>query len=331
MSALPSTDLLISVVMPLHEDSTILADVVKETSSVLGVAFTHHEIILVGESTDEPTLAIAESLLKELPCLRLLQLTRDFGRSTAILAGLETAIGDYVVTLVPETDPPALIVEMIQQCRELDGMVNGVDAAGMAGGAVRVMLKRLFHEFMQRLLKAQLLPGSTDFHVFSRRMVNALMQYREGARQLRLLTTTVGYRRREFPYRPLSRSGRSSRKSFFEELNHGIEIIVAQSNRPLRWISWLGWFASLLNVFYVFYVIGVYFVKADVAPGWTTMSLQNSAMFFMLFSILAVLSEYVGRVLESTQGRPLYFLGDEKNSTVLLLDTERRNVVQKSD
>jgi glycosyltransferase involved in cell wall biosynthesis len=331
MSSPARADLLVSVVMPLHEDAAILAEVVKETSALLTAAYTHHEIVLVAETTDLATLKVAEVLLKELPCIRLLQLSRDFGRATAILAGLETSIGDYVVTLVPETDPPAQIVDMVSRCRELDGTVNGVDARGMSGGPLRLGLKKIFHSFMRRAMKVELLPGSTDFHVFSRRMVNALMQFREGARNLRLLTSTVGYRTAAFAYTPLSRTRRSSRKGFFEELNQGIEMIVAHSIHPLRWVSWLGLFAGALNLLYMLYAVAVYVFKKDVAPGWTTLSLQNGAMFFLIFSILAVLSEYVGRVLESAQGRPLYFIGDEKNSSVLLMETERRNIVEKSE
>lgn len=331
MSSTARADLLVSVVMPLHEDAAILAEVVKETSALLAAAFTHHEIVLVAETSDAETLKVAEVLLKELPCLRLLQLSRAFGRATAILAGLETAIGDYVVTLVPETDSPSLIVEMVTRCRELDGTVNGVDARGMSGGPLRLGLKKIFHSFMRRAMKVELLPGSTDFHVFSRRMVNALMQFREGARNLRLMTSTVGYRTAAFPYTPLSRSGRSSRKGFFEELNDGIEMIVAHSVHPLRWFAWLGVGAGALNLLYMLYALVIYLFKTNVAPGWTTLSLENAVMFFLLFTILAVLCEYVGRVLESAQGRPLYFIGDEKNSSVLIMEGDRRNVVEKSE
>jgi len=324
-------DLLVSVVMPLHDDAAMLADAVRETSQVLASAYTHHEIVLVASSTDEATVRAAEPLLEELPCIRLLQLSRDFGRSTAILAGLGTAIGDYVVTMVPDTDPPDKIVEMVTKCREIDGTVNGVADAGRADGVVRSVLKKVFHGFMRRFLHAQLLPGSTDFHVFSRRMVNALMQFREGARHLRLVTTTVGYRSAAFVYTPLSRSGKSTHKGFMAEVNEGIEMIVAHSNHPLRFVSWLGVFASMLNLLYMLYAVAIYLFKKNVAEGWTTLSLQHGAMFFLIFCILAVLAEYVGRLLEASQGRPMYFLGDEKNSSVLLMETERRNIVEKSE
>ena len=331
MSQSARLDLLISVILPLQQDAPILAAVVSEISQVLSQHFTHHEIIMVSAGSDVATTSTASGLLSTLPHLRLIQLSRDFGREAALIAGLETSIGDYVVTLIPETDPPALIPEMTGRCREADGMVIGVDDRGMAGGPVRLLLKRFFHGYMQRFLQAQLVPATTSYQVLSRRMVNALTQLSEGSRQLRMLSATVGYHRSIFPYTLLARTGRGGRKSFAQELNLGIELLTSHSRQPLRWLSILGWAASLLNVMYMGYTILIFLFKKDVAPGWTTLSLQHSLMFFLLFSILAVLSEYVGRIFEQTRGRPLYFIGDEKNSSVLHLESEQRNVVHESN
>jgi hypothetical protein len=70
--------------------------------------------------------------------------------------------------------------------------------------------------------------------------------------------------------------------------------------------------------------------KRDVAAGWTTLSLQNAGMFFLLFLILAVVTEYVGRILNETRERPLYYIAEEANSSVLIAGRDRRNVVADS-
>ncbi|MBE7493439.1 MAG: glycosyltransferase [Verrucomicrobiaceae bacterium] len=323
-------DLLISVLMPLRGDARIVREVVKETSGVLQDQFTHHEIVLVVDGMDTETLREASAVLKEVPCVRIIQLTRDFGRETAALAGLETAIGDYVVILTPETDPPALIPGMVASCREEGGMVNGVDARGSRNGPVMSLLKGLFHRGMRRFLKVELLPNATEFRVLSRRMVNAITQYRESHRQLRLLASTVGYQRRGFSYTPLSRTGRDMRKGVMEELQDALDMIVAHSRQPLRFVSLLGWFAGFLNVLYVLYAALIYLFKDDVAPGWTTLSVQHGVMFFFVFTLLSILSEYVGRILEESRGRPLYLVADEQNSEVLNPAPEKPNVVHES-
>lgn len=325
-------DLLISVIMPLEQDAAVLETVVRETSQVLEQNYTHHEVILVADGSDEPTSAAARAITSQVPGVRLIMLSREFGREMSVLAGLESSIGDYVVVLVPETDPPALIPAMVEKCRELDGMVMGVDEKACGrGSAVRRMLKRLFHGYMRRMLHTELMPGCTDFCVLGRRMVNALTEFRESYRQLRLLSATVGYRRAAFPYTLLSRTGRDIQPGFIQELHQALEMVVAHSRQPLRVVTWLGWMASFLNLMYLGYVVLIYLFKKDVAPGWTSQSFMQGVMFFFLFGLLSILSEYIGRILEESRGRPLYFVTDEMHSPVVEAADERRNVVKESE
>jgi glycosyltransferase involved in cell wall biosynthesis len=325
------SDLLVSVIMPLRHDAPIIAQVVAETSTVLSENYTHHEIILVDDGSEDDTVTAARSILASVPCVRLIQLSRYFGREAAILAGLETAIGDCIAILIPETDPPALVPKMVARCREIDGIVSGVDARGDQTGPLRQLLKRLFHAYMRRSLKAELLPGATDFRVLSRPVVNALTQFRESYWQLRLLSTAIGYRRAVFRYTPLSRTGRKDDSTLLDDVNEAVDMIITHSRQPLRLVSWLGWLAGFLNVLYVIYAGLIYLFKEDVAPGWTSLSIEQGVMFFFIFSILALLCEYVGRILEESRGRPLYFVCDEKSSSVLLLDVERPNIVKESE
>jgi hypothetical protein len=85
--------------------------------------------------------------------------------------------------------------------------------------------------------------------------------------------------------------------------------------------------ASVVNFAYVAYVISVYLFTSHVAKGWTTLSMQLAVMFMFMFAILTVLAEYVGHILSEAKERPLYHVIDERSSTVLLADTDRRNVM----
>jgi dolichol-phosphate mannosyltransferase len=95
-------------------------------------------------------------------------------------------------------------------------------------------------------------------------------------------------------------------------------------------VSWLGLALSGLNVLYVVYVLLTYYFSASIAEGWATRSIQTSGMFFFVFLILAVLCEYVGRILSETQNRPHYYVLEERNSNSMLLAEERKNVTTRS-
>jgi hypothetical protein len=161
--------------------------------------------------------------------------------------------------------------------------------------------------------------------------VNAVTRIKDRNRYLRVLTASVGYAARALPYEPLARHGRPKHKTLAESVSLAINLMVTQSTHPLRLVSWLGLGASVVNLGYLGYVVAVYLLKSKVAEGWTTLSLQVGGMFFLVFLILSVMAEYLGRLMEETRERPLYHVLEERSSNVLLADPERRNVVAESE
>jgi dolichol-phosphate mannosyltransferase len=326
----PASDVFVSVVAPLEDDADVLPDFVREVMEVLEGAYANFELVLVNDGSRDRTPAVVDGLLKQHRCLRYLRLSRRFGREVAIAAGLDTVIGDYTVVMIPESDPPALVPELVRRARAGRGVVYG----RIEGAAKEPLWSRagaaVFWSIARRVLGIEAPRGATYFQALSRQAVNALTRIREKYRSLRLLTTIAGYEAEAVPYAPLARRRAPKSRGFFESVSLAIGIVVSQSTAPLRIVSGLGLFASALNLAYMLYVLAIYFLKSHVQEGWTTTSLQVSGMFFLLFLILSVLSEYVGRVLEETRDRPLYHLLEERTSNVMVADAERRNVVKES-
>jgi dolichol-phosphate mannosyltransferase len=187
----------------------------------------------------------------------------------------------------------------------------------------------MFWRFARRALQVEIPEASTPFQVLSRRAVNAVTRFKDHWRQLRLHSSLVG-ESLGFEFEPIQRRPAVRRRGFLDSVLLAVDIAVGSSIRPLRFVSALGLAASALNLLYVVYVVVTYLFKAHVQEGWTTTSLQLSGMFFLLFSILTVLSEYVGRVLDESRDRPLYHVAEERNSNVVVADATRRNVVRES-
>src|SRR4029079_11477985 len=99
-------DTLVSVVAPLQDDGPVLRAFVAEVVAVLRAHYAHYEVVLVDDYSNDGTLGAVEELLRGCPCLRLIRLSRRFGADAAITAGLDAAIGDHVVVMRPQTDPP---------------------------------------------------------------------------------------------------------------------------------------------------------------------------------------------------------------------------------
>ncbi|HUF09191.1 MAG TPA: glycosyltransferase family 2 protein [Rhodothermales bacterium] len=324
-----SRDLLVSVVAPVWNDSPILGDFIDRTIAVLQSHYEYFELILVDDGSTDASAALAGEKLSHLPCIRLIRLSRRFGEEIAIYAGLETVIGDVVVTMLPGCDPPHLIPELVDRVIQHRGVVVGVRSS-RHDSFTSQLGARLFYWICNSFLSMQVPENSTHFRALSRSALNALLQIKDKYRYLKVFSTYIGYQHQEFHYEPERRADQPRERGLLRSIDLAVNIMVAHSTRLLRLVTGLGVVGSGLNLLYMFYIVAIAVFKEDVAEGWITLSAQNAGMFFLLFVILTVLGEYVGRVLAETQDRPLYYVMEEQTSSVLLLHPEQKNVVTET-
>lgn len=321
----------ISIIVPLHQDGSLLEQFVGDLDATLSASFRLFEIVLVDDGSTDHTASIVKEILKQTQRVRYLRLSRSFGREIALSAGIESAIGDYVVTLDPRADPVEQLPAMISACRKTGGVVHGLALNPITRSAPREWIGQIFRRYCRKRLGVEIKRGVSDLRVMSRQAINALLQVREQSRYLRVLTLTIGYQHEFFPYERKPRPGAERKSSVREEVATAIDLLAANTRHPLRIVTAAGLLGAGLNLLYAGYVVTIYLTKSNVAQGWTTLSLQQSGMFFFVCLILAVLSEYVGTILSEVRSRPLYFMAEEANSSVVLEDTVRSSIVNDSD
>lgn len=319
-------DALISVVAPLRNNADVVGRFVTAVHAVLREHYTHYELVLVDDGSTDATVGTVGSLLENFEFTRILCLSRQFGEDTAISVGLDSVIGDYVITMRPNTDPPQAIPAMVEVAHSGVDLVQGVREHRRGSTGLYRIGARAFYWYVQRVLKLDIPAGATQFRCMSRRVVNAVAQIRNGRGSLRILMSYIGYSRATFPYQPISGRGREGAAAFRDSVRLAVDTIVGNSPHPLRMVSWLGVFAAMMNVAYAVYIAVIYFAKENVEPGWTTLSMQNAMQFFFISLVLAGIAEYTGRILTRLADRPAYYLGDELNSSVLLRK-DQRNIV----
>jgi dolichol-phosphate mannosyltransferase len=315
----------------LYNDADIAPSFMDEVLGILKAGYENYELVLVDDGSTDATVEKVSATLDRHECVRLLRLSRRFGRDTAISAGLDSVIGDFVVVMMPESDPPTMIPELVERCRAGVGVVYGVrkDRKG------EPMLMRsgvdAFYWYFNRVLKINLPKNSTEFRVYSRQAVNAITRIKDRLRYLRTFPDYVGYGNEGFTYTSIQRRPQPRVRGLLESFKLAVNMVVANSTHPLRVVSGLGLALSTLSLLYSLYVVLVYLLVDNVVAGWATRSLQTSVMFVFLFLILAVLCEYVGRLLDEVKDRPPYYILEERNSSVLIADETRKNVVTESE
>ncbi|MGH7171591.1 MAG: glycosyltransferase [Gemmataceae bacterium] len=326
---------IVSVIGYLCNDAESLRDFVDRTTAVLEASCDHFELILLDDHSTDRTPCRVEDLLAEYPGLRYIRLARRSGEEIAATAGLDAAIGDFVVFLRARFDPPEAIADMLDWAVREGGTVLGVTRTPPNHNWLFRCGRWLFYRLVGLLLRARIPADSTGFCVLTRPVVNTIARTRSKSRHLRLLACTLGYPVHLYRYEPM-RQGRTGetpirprRRSLGDAFQDAMRILVSSSRTPLRLVSTLGIVASSLNLCYVFYVLTIYFFKKKVAPGWVTLSLQSSAMFFFVFLILVSLSEYVVQILTESQDNPLYHVESDRSSAITA-GTGRRNVLMDS-
>jgi len=319
----------ISVIAPLYNDKGIVEGFTKEVAKILKQTYSNYEIVLIDNFSNDGTPSIVENILKEVDCVRYIRLPRQHDEEVAISAGLDTVIGDFVVIMSPSLDPPELIPEVVEYAKTSNGVVFGVLKNRKGQGIFTRIGTKLFYWYAKKVLKLNMPENTTDLRVLSRKVVNAIIKIKESNRYLTLLSTYTGFSSETFHYTQ-KQGGRKKKKSFLRQLRFAKNIVVSNSIHPLRFVTFIGFTASLLNFLYLLYIVAIYILKDDIAEGWTTVSFQNASMFFMIFLILTVLSEYIGEILKESKSRPLYYVSDEKCSSVLVSDENRLNIVKDS-
>lgn len=260
------------------------------------------------------------------PNIRLVVLSKQYDPEIAIFAGLENSIGDYIALIDIHMDPPSLIPKLIEKAFSGYDVVIVENKNKQNEPILEKILSFTFYKIASQLLHLTSSSKDSYSRVLSRRALNSIIKIRSKNRFLKYVNQLIG-----FPHITLSYSRDitvpKKKKNLLQRINTGINMIISNSLVPLRLATTVGFIASLLNLIFLGYIFIVVLVKERITEGWITTSVMNATMFFLLFSILTVVSEYIARILEETKDQPLYFIAEEYTSSSLPGDTERLNVV----
>lgn len=318
-------DIFVSVVMVASNSNIQNIETINKLSKILKNNYSNYEIICVTEDARVVASKDTKKILENLPCLRIIQLSKKDSIDVMVFAGIDSAIGDNVVVLLAGKDPVEKLPEFVKYNKDYS-IVFGISDKKTRKGIINEYGSRLFYWYNKRYLGIYIPNRSTYYVAFNRMVVNSLTNSGRYARHIRHLARQEGYDNVELSYEPIGIYG--DKKHTKDLFISALELSTNYSNHPLRFISWLGFSAASLNALYAIYVVLVAIFKSKVAEGWITTSLQLSVMFFFLFAILAIISEYIGRILQESRKEQPYHIVNELNSKISVADATRRNITK---
>lgn len=319
-------NIFVSVVFVVDEYMEGVTAKTEEIAKLLRQRYANYEVLVLDNGIRHGELTALKAILHTTPCIRVIRLSKNHDTDTAVFAGVEAAIGDYICLLY-NTDPAKLIPDFIDSNHQKD-IVFGVARNLTRRSYPEALGARLLYWYSRRYLDIKVSNKSTYFISMNRSVANALTRSGRFVRHIRHMARRVGFSSTTFEY-DLPEDGQPySHTPPGTLVSRAIDLTSSYSNHPLRVLSYMGLLAGFLDILYAVYVVVINLSRNDIEKGWTSLSLQSSIMFFILFMILAVLAEYIGKILIETQQEPPYHIMQELSSTVSIADETRVNVTK---
>ncbi|PZX30667.1 prophage-derived bactoprenol glucosyl transferase [Cupriavidus phytorum] len=306
----PYESRLLSLVVPCYNESESIdkffASVIPVLESLDALRF---EIVLVNDGSTDDTLEQLIAHSHRDPRVRVVDLTRNFGKEAALTAGLDEALGDAVIPIDADLqDPPALIPELVGRWREGAEVVLAQRSSRACDSWIKRVTAGAYYRVHNRLSDQKLPVNVGDFRLMDRVVVNALKQMPERRRFMKGLFAWVGYRTVIVPYEREPRSAGHSKFSGWRLWNFALEGITSFSTMPLRSWTYIGVAIALGAFGYGAFIVARTLVLGIDVPGYA--SLLSALLFLGGIQLigLGVVGEYVGRIYDEAKGRPIYLV-----------------------
>jgi dolichol-phosphate mannosyltransferase len=305
---------LLSVVTPALNEEEGLGRLVEELWAVLPDLADDFELVVVDDGSDDGTLALLEQLHAGDPRVQYVSLSRNFGHQAAILAGLERARGDAVVSMDADLQhPPELIREMVDLWRSGYEVVYTIKRGSMrALSHRRRLFTRMGYTVLRSVSGMKLQFGQSDFRLLDRAVVDAIVGMPEHEKFLRGLVDWIGFRQVGLDYEVRPRFAGQEKYTFRQLLRLVTTGVFSFSILPLRLFTVAGISIAFLAFAYgvIAVVAGAYALitgeRAVSPPGWASVAAAIAFLGGIQLIGIGLLGEYLGRVYDQTKGRPPY-------------------------
>ncbi|MGB3765808.1 MAG: glycosyltransferase family 2 protein [Phormidesmis sp.] len=309
-STVPSAfDAEISVVVPLYCEESNIDYLFKRLECVLDDLGLPYEIICVDDGSQDNTLNGLGDHHRRNPRIKVVALSRNFGKELALTAGIDYAVGAAVVPIDADLqDPPELIGALVAKWKEGYDVVYARRRSRQGESWFKTMTANNFYRVMERMSNVPIPRDTGDFRLLDRRVVDVLKLLPERTRFMKGLFAWVGYRQTEVVYDRDARYSGETKWNYWRLWNFAIDGITSFSLVPLRVWSYVGIAFALLSFLYGTFLFVRTLIDGIDVPGYASLMVAVLFLGGVQMVSLGVLGEYLGRVYEEVKGRPLYLV-----------------------
>jgi len=309
--------MLVSLIVPCYNEEEALPFLYNALCDVRKEVTEHtFEFIFVNDGSRDKTSDVIKGFAENDPDVKYIIFSRNFGKESAMYAGLEKSKGDLVAIMDADMqDPPSLIPSMIKSIENDEADIVASRRVTREGEPkIRSFFARMFYRLINRMVEVEIADGARDFRLMKRQVVDAILDLNERQRFSKGIFAWVGFRTKWIEYVNTERVAGETKWSFWKLFKYAIDGIVSFTTAPLRLATYLGFLFAGLGFFYLIY----YFIRAIILRIYNEVPGYPSLLCFILFiggltlMSLGLLGEYIGRTFIEVKRRPLYIKAEEK-------------------
>ncbi|MDO4902906.1 MAG: glycosyltransferase family 2 protein [Limosilactobacillus sp.] len=241
--------------------------------------------------------------------------SRNFGKESALYAGLEATTGDYVVVMdVDLQDPPEYLPEMYQSITSGEYDCVGMRRTDRKGEAkIKSFLSDQFYNVINKISDTKIVSGARDYRMMTRQMVDAVLSLTEYNRFSKGIFNWVGFNTKYLPYKNVERVAGTTDWSTWKLFKYAFDGIYDFSETPLSIATWIGGISSFIAVIGMIFVIIRHFVEPDSSMfGWASLVCIILLIGGIQLFCLGVVGRYIGKIYMQTKNRPIYIVKEKK-------------------
>ena len=312
--------IVLSVVVPLHNEEDNVARLVERLTKVLDGIGEPYEIVLIDDGSTDGTWAVTTVLAQPHSPIRGLGLSRNFGHQNALLAGLSHARGAAVISMDGDLQhPPEMIPELVTAWKKGSKVVTTERRDRSVGSPFKRTTSKLFYKLFSAMAEVPLMEGSSDFRLMDRQPLDTLLSFKDADLFLRGAAQWIGFSQTSVSYDVGDRVAGQTKYSLGRMAKFASSALVSFSTKPLRIGVWLGIVTSSLAFLEIIYSIVQYF-RGVTVPGWASIVGVFSFLFGSLFIMLGIIGSYLASIHRVLQNRPRFIVersvGMEKNNPI---------------
>ncbi len=299
----------LSLVVPMYNEQEVLEKLFAIVEPILQSTGMDFEVVCVNDGSKDNTLPLLLKLQTQKRYIKIVDLSRNFGKERGLIAGMDHATGDAIILLdVDLQDPPEAILKLIEKWRDGFQVVFTVRPNRQSDSWLKRKTSEFFYRSYNKIAAVPIQQNVSDFCIIDRIALDSVLKLRERSRFTKGIIAWVGYKTTVIELERAPRMAGESKWSMWKLWNFALDGITGFSTVPLRFWSYIGGAVSFIAFIYGIVILLDTLINGRDAPGYASLMLVVLFLGGIQLISLGVLGEYLGRVYTEVKGRPLYIV-----------------------